>query len=244
MAIATKVKLAKSGQKMSLAEVLAELEALGTEQNRKIYKRHGAGDNLYGVSYANFGLLQKKIKLDHELAKQLWATDNYDARVLATMIADPHELNAELLENWVNDLNNYALADALAGLAVKTASARQKMEQWVQSDSEWIGRSGWLVLSHLALKDESLPDDYFEKYLPFIEQNIHTSRNWVRHGMNNALIAIGIRNKALEQKVLAVAARIGKVTVDHGETNCKTPDIASYISKTNEHRKTKQAVQV
>ena len=36
---------------MTEKEVLQELEKLGTAQNRKIYKRHGASDNLYGVSF-------------------------------------------------------------------------------------------------------------------------------------------------------------------------------------------------
>lgn len=34
-----------------------------------------------------------------------------------------------------------------------------------------------------------------------------------------------------------MAARIGKVEVDHGETGCKTPDAAVYIRKTLERRK-------
>ena len=57
--------------------------------------------------------------------------------------------------------------------------------------------------------------------------------------MNNALIAIGIRNARLEKLAIAAARRIGKVEVDHGETSCKTNDAEAYIKKTKEHRKTK-----
>ena len=56
--------------------------------------------------------------------------------------------------------------------------------------------------------------------------------------MNSALI--GIRNRALEQKALAAAKRIGQVEVDHGETGCKTPDAAAYIRKAVERRKKKK----
>jgi hypothetical protein len=49
--------------------------------------------------------------------------------------------------------------------------------------------------------------------------------------MNNALIAIGMRNDALRERALAAARAIGKVVVDHGETGCVTPDAASYIKK-------------
>jgi hypothetical protein len=49
--------------------------------------------------------------------------------------------------------------------------------------------------------------------------------------MNGALIAIGGRNSRLEEETLAVATVVGKVVVDHGDTNCKTPDAATYIKK-------------
>ena len=61
--------------------------------------------------------------------------------------------------------------------------------------------------------------------------------------MNNALIAIGIRNAYLQEKALEVAEAIGPVEVDHGETNCRTPDAATYILKTIA-RKQRQSIKV
>ena len=49
--------------------------------------------------------------------------------------------------------------------------------------------------------------------------------------MNSAVIAIGSRSPQMRELALAAAARIGKVTVDHGQTGCQTPDAASYIRK-------------
>lgn len=219
-------------------EVLGELETLGSEQTRKIYRRHGADGDLYGVSFAHLGQFKKKLKLNDPLARDLWASGNYDARVLATMIADPIKLETDLLESWVNDLRNYALADALAGLVAHTPLARQKVEAWTQRASEeWVARAGWLVLAGVANDDQELPDSYFEPYLETIERQIHHSLNYVKDAMNTALIAIGSRNERLEEKAIEAAGRIGKVTVDHGETNCKTPDAAGYIRKTVAHRK-------
>jgi hypothetical protein len=68
-----------------------------------------------------------------------------------------------------------------------------------------------------------------------VESKIHTSKNWVKYAMNNALINIGVRNSVLEKKAIAAAKRIGVVEVDHGETGCKTPDAAAYIKKTAAH---------
>ena len=50
--------------------------------------------------------------------------------------------------------------------------------------------------------------------------------------MNAALIAIGIRGGNLTTKAKAAARKIGPVVVDHGETNCKTPDAIDYIERT------------
>ena len=88
---------------MTLAEVLVELETLGTAQNRKTYARHGVTGEAFGVSYANLGKLRKKIKRDHELAQGLWDSGNHDARVLATLVAEPaaraaRDLDAEFVE--------------------------------------------------------------------------------------------------------------------------------------------------
>lgn len=53
---------------MTLQETLRELKSLGTEQNRKLYARHGVTNEMFGVSYANLDKLKKKIKMDHALA--------------------------------------------------------------------------------------------------------------------------------------------------------------------------------
>ena len=53
---------------MNVQEALDTLKSLGTEQNRKIYRRHGAGEDVYGVSFAHLKDLKKKIKTDHDSA--------------------------------------------------------------------------------------------------------------------------------------------------------------------------------
>jgi 3-methyladenine DNA glycosylase AlkD len=212
-------------------EVLDQLEGLGTEQNRKVYRRHGVQNDLFGVSYADLRKLHKKLKTDHDLAQQLWATNNHDARILATLIADPRQVDEALLDAWARDLGNYVVTDAFAAYVSKTRFVRPRMAAWTQTADEWIGSAGWNLLTYLAMHDEGLPDHFFEPYLAAIERDLHASPNRVRYAMNNALIAIGLRNARLEPQAVAVARRIGKVVVDHGATHCKTPDAIAYIQK-------------
>jgi len=44
---------------MKITQVMRELKAMGTAQNRKIYGRHGVETEMYGVSFANLGQLRK-----------------------------------------------------------------------------------------------------------------------------------------------------------------------------------------
>jgi 3-methyladenine DNA glycosylase AlkD len=225
---------------MNFDEVMQQLAMWGSEQTRKTYRRHGVRDEMFGVSYANLYALRKKIKIDHELAKALWASGNHDAKVLATMIADPTKFTAIELETWAKSLNDNAITDAFSKLAIQSPLAQKKFEKWCDSKSELLGQAGWMMLAQ-AVANQELPDSYFESYLETIERDIHRRKNRVRYAMNNALIAIGTRNDQLQKQALAVAKKIGKVEVDHGDTSCKTPDATAYILKATEYRKQKAA---
>lgn len=216
---------------MTTSEVLKELEGFGTAQNREVYARHGVGDNQYGVSFGNLRTLGEKHLGDQRLAEELWESGNSDARVLATIIADPGAMTGKLIEVWRKDLDNYVITDAFTGLVARTPHCLKKMEKWTKAKAEWTSRSGFGLLAHLAMRDPTLPDDYFETYLELIEQEIHTRKNRTREAMNSALIAIGVRNRSLERKAIAAAKRIGTVEVDHGKTGCKTPDAVDYIER-------------
>ncbi len=217
---------------MEFTEVMQQLEEMGTAQNRKIYGRHGVKREMFGVSWANLKILKKKIKIDQPLAEALWETGIHDARILATMIADARQMNGATLEQWGHGLDNYVISDSFSGLVGQSSLAREKMARWTLSDDEWFGQAGWNLLAHLAMKDKDLSDDYFRPYLDTIATDIHNRKNRVRYSMNNALISIGIRNSTLEAEAVAVARKIGKVEVDHGQTSCKTPDAEKYIERT------------
>jgi len=223
---------------MTYKELMQELKSLGSEQTRKTYKRHGIQGEIYGVSYAAMGTLKKKIKIDHDLAGQLWKSGNHDARALATMIADPAR-GVALVEEWVKDLDSYPICDAVAAFAAQTSIDAKKIEKWMKSSDEWTASMGWTMLARLARVDARFSDQSLEEYLEVIERAIHTAKNRVRHSMNSALISIGIRNEKLQKKALAAAARIGKVEVDHGDTDCKTPDAPQYILKASARAKAK-----
>lgn len=222
-------------QEMTAAAVLKELEALGTEQNRKVYPRHGVVLPLFGVSFANFKLLKKRLKTNQQLAEELWDSTYWDARILACMIAPPNIPKGKL-ESWVKDLSDYCLSDQLGGLASTHLEAQNLAEKYANKKGEWPIRFSYCIVSNLALSDKEIPDEWFRSFIHKIQSTIHTSPNYTKAGMNNALIAIGTRNEVLKQESISAAETIGIVKVDHGLTNCKTPEAIPYIEKAFAHR--------
>ena len=170
------------------------------------------------------------------MALELWASGNHDARILATMIADPSLLDGRTLDAWAKDLDSYPLSDAFSKLAARTRQAKERFERWADATGEWVGRAAWLILAHIAQGADPLPDEFFEAQLHAIEREIHQRKNRVRDAMVAALIAIAMRNQALRRLSLDAATRIGPVDVDHGDTNCRTPDAVQYIEKIDAYR--------
>lgn len=217
--------------RMSLPEVMAILEKLGTEQTRKTWARHGAKGPMFGVLFGELFKLMKRIDVDHELARELWATDNVDARNLAMKIADPLAMTPDELDRWAIENPMRMCSLYVATLAAEGPHARNKVREWLNSSNERLRASGWTLLGRLSDLDESFPEDQLLCGIEVIEKSIHSAPNEVKNDMNRALITIGCRSSAMRKAVLAAAKRIGEVTVDHGDTACKTPDVAETVEK-------------
>src|SRR4051812_42418077 len=86
---------------MTAAEVMADLERLGTDQTKRTFLRHGAKEPLFGVKIGDLKVLQKKIKKDHALALALYDTGNSDAIYLAGLISDPDQMTKAQLQKWL-----------------------------------------------------------------------------------------------------------------------------------------------
>ncbi len=197
---------------MKLDHVLATLKSAGREEHRSVYRRHGVRGPLFGVDYETQRRLAARLRIDHDLARALWSSGNHDARVLATMVADPDALDASLLDRWEADLDNAVLTDALVTLVNRSPAAMTRMRRWVGSPGEWSSRAGWLLLGHLATSDPTLPDDFFLRYLETIDGKFAAAAPRARDAMHAALIAIGMRNGRLQARSLAAVDRLDAVS--------------------------------
>ena len=217
---------------MTAAEVLTTLEKLGRPQTAAIYRRHGAGEQVFGVLTSEIAKLQKKIRINHALAMELWNTGNAEARALALQIADPGKLTRSDADRLVKDGPVRFLGPYLSALLARSPVAKGTMRAWMKAPDESRREMGYALLS-VRLRDDpdSVSDADADKILATIEKEIHRCSNWARYAMNGALISIGIFKPALRKQAIAAAKRIGRVEVDHGETNCQTPDAVPSIEK-------------
>ncbi len=218
--------------KPNVAQVMKTLGSMGNEPNRVVFRKRGAGEPLFGVGSSDLEKLRKQLGVSHELALELWRTGNVDARMLAVLVADPQRISPADLDRWASAIRYYPLADAFATkLAAKSRHARDRVAAWTRSKDEWLGRAGWMILAELSLRDPVLSDAQLTREIERIESTIHAAPNFTRHAMNTALISIGTRNPRLRELALTAARRMGKVTVDHGDSDHETPDATEHIRK-------------
>ena len=232
--------IANGGIRLDLASAMSKLEALGTEQSRKTYRNHGAQEPLFGVTLRDMKPLAKKIKKDHALAMELYATGNYDAQTLAGILAKPDKMTAADFERWMETANCRATADYVVAVTLaETDFAEELADRWINSEDENAQSAGWNCYCRLL---RSRPDEQFDrgklnKMLQRVVRGIHGQSNWVKYAMNNFVISVGISYLPLHKEAMKAALKIGAVSVDHGNTSCKTPLAADSLRKAEEKQR-------
>src|SRR5476649_1994810 len=105
---------------MTVNEIMTDLQTMGSESIKKILLKHGVKEPFFGVKIEHLKPIQKKIKTDYQLAKDLYATGNADAMYLAVLIADDEKMTKADLQTWVeqavsNNISEYTVPWVAAG---------------------------------------------------------------------------------------------------------------------------------
>ena len=215
---------------MTVTEILKQLEALGNEKVRAINKKQGARDDQFGVKMGDIRALAKTIKTNHELAKELWATGNIEARFLAVLIINPRKLSVEELDSMVRSEPFAHLADWFSSYIIKEHADREQLRlQWMQSDHPMAARAGWsLTAGRIARSPEGLD---IPVLLDRIEAEMPTAPPETQWTMNIALAYIGINHPALRERALAIGERLGIYRDYPTPKGCTSPFAPLWINE-------------
>lgn len=219
---------------MNVTEIMAELKARGNESIKKILLKHGVKEPFFGVKVEHLKTIQKIVKKDYQLAKDLYATGNADAMYLAGLIADDAQMTRAELNTWVNQ----AVSTNISEYTVPWVAAEGKFGfelamEWINESKENIAAAGWATLANIvALKpDKELDMETLKALLNRAAQTIQQADDRVRYTMNSFIISTGIYVAALTADAIAAANRIGTVAIDKNGTACKVPSAVDYINK-------------
>jgi 3-methyladenine DNA glycosylase AlkD len=218
---------------MTAAAILKEIAPLGTEGYRKVMRKHGAPEPIYGVKIEELKKIQKRIKRDYQLALDLYDTGVYDAMYLAGLIAHDAKMTPENLQHWAERASPPLAGNIVAWVAAGSPHVCTMARRWIDSSQELIAVAGWATWSSYVsiTADVNLDIKELQRLLKRVQQHIQQAPNAVRYGMNGFVICVGCYVAELTDTAIATAEKIGLVNVDMGDTACQVPDAAAYIRK-------------
>ena len=215
---------------MTVAEVLARLEALGDEKVRARNRRLGAGDAQFGAKLGDLRKLAKAIGTDHELALALWATANLEARLLAILILEPKRLGGAELDAMVRAARFGQLADWLNAYVVKQHPEKETLRGgWMADDDPWAARAGWdLTAQRVARSPEGLD---LGALLDHIEEELEAADPATQWTMNHTLAAIGIHHAEHRARAVAIGEALGVYRDYPVSKGCTSPFAPIWIGE-------------
>jgi len=215
---------------MTPDEALAELEALGTEKQRELNRRWGAGDDQFGVKLGDIRAIAKRINTDHELALHLWASGNVDARFLAILVLRPKALSADELDAMVRSERFTRVADWLNAYVVRKHPDREQLRVvWLTDDDAMAARSGWDLTAQRAAKDPDGLD--VSGLLDRLERDMGEAPEPAQWTMNSTLVEIGIHFPEHRQRAIEIGERLGVYSDYPDRKGCISPFAPIWITE-------------
>jgi 3-methyladenine DNA glycosylase AlkD len=218
---------------MTANDIVAELKKFGTEQTKKMWLKHGAKEPCLGVKVEDMKKIQKRVKMDYQLALDLYDTGIADAMYLAGLIADDAKMTKKDLQKWVENATWGMVAEyTVPWVASASPHGREIALKWMDTKDEAIASAGWGTYSSLVAITEDADLDLAEikSLLQRVAKSIHQQPNRVKYVMNGFVIAVGCFVKPLHKLAVETAKGIGTVAVDL-VGSCKIPFAPDHIKK-------------
>tara|TARA_R110002094_G_scaffold72392_1_gene80665 strand:+ start:1069 stop:1770 length:702 start_codon:yes stop_codon:yes gene_type:complete len=223
---------------MGKADVIGWLKAEQDPRGIANWKKHAAasgGLSSYGIGLTRLRKYAKKLGRDAKLAKQLWSSKVYEAKVIALLIDDPKTMTIAQAEAQVEQLQGGYLAHVFSSCDATLAKApfvRELAEKWIACKDQVRKACGYGLIYELSKsKKKSAPDETaFLGYVQGIEKAYPKQPVSTVLAMGTALMGIGARSKKLNVAALRVAKKIGPIDFDP-DGKCPPFDVAKHLAR-------------
>jgi len=117
-----------------------------------LIRNHGVHEPCWGVKLSDMKPIVRKFKHRQDLAWALYDTGNYDAMILAAMIADPMGFKRQDLTRWLERARGGSLVGHTTPRLLALGSHACILgPRWIELKNARKRSAGWVVLGMLAL---------------------------------------------------------------------------------------------
>ncbi|MFB8044496.1 DNA alkylation repair protein [Streptomyces hydrogenans] len=208
-------------------EVLAELAALEDPRVREVNQRHGDD---HGVNLARLRAIAKRLGTRHEFARELWATGDTAARLLATLVCRPKEFGRDELDAMLRGARAPKVHDWLVNHVVKKGPHAEELRLlWLADPAPVVAAAGWaLTTERVAKRPDGLDLDAL---LDTVEQEMKDAPDRLQWAMNHCLAQIGIEHPAHRARALAIGERLEVLKDYPTPKGCTSPYAPVWITE-------------
>ena len=207
--------------------VLAELAALEDPRMREVNERHGDD---HAVNLTKLRAVAKSLKTDHDLALELWATNDTAARLVAILICRPKMFSADELDGMLREARAVKVHDWLVNYIVKKGPHQEELRvAWLDDPDPVVASAGWALTSDDVAKHPDLLD--LAALLDTIEAEMKDAAPRLQWEMNTTLAMIGIHHPALRARAIDIGERLEVLKDYPTPANCTSPFAPSWIGE-------------
>ncbi|MCB1179399.1 MAG: DNA alkylation repair protein [Leptospiraceae bacterium] len=159
--------------------------------------------------------IARDIKKDHELAMELWSTEEYLSRLLAILIMDKKLITQVLIDRLDKEMQihsfeekNYLMEWLMANQLMKDNKTIALIESWEDSPSTLQRRTFWYYQARLRWKGQTTLTNTPE-LISKIESKITSELPEVQWVMNLTAGWIGVYNKKYRNQCIKIGENSG-----------------------------------
>jgi 3-methyladenine DNA glycosylase AlkD len=211
----------------TVAGVLAELAALDDPKVRAVNERHGDD---HGVNLGALRVIAKRLKIQQDLARELWAGGDSAARLLALLICRPKLFGRDELDGMLREARTPKVQDWLVNYVVKKSPHAEELRvAWSADPDPVVASAGWaLTTERVARKPDGLD---LPGLLDVIETEMKDAPDRLQWAMNHTLAQIGISHAGERARAIGIGERLEVLKDYPTAPGCTSPYAPIWINE-------------